>query len=340
MDDSALVREILTQGLSLDPEIEVIGAAADPYSARDKIIKLRPDVLTLDVEMPRMNGVEFLRRLMPQYPLPVLMVSALTLRGQTKTLECLEAGAIDFVTKPSMNIAQGLGEMLNELRQKVKTAASVDVSGWKKVRVYNRQISSDKRTGEVSNRVIGIGASTGGTEAIRAILTNLPSDLPGIVIVQHMPAGFTEMFANRLNSQCELCVREAKNGEKILRGQVLVAPGDYHLEILSSGGVFRVKLKTSEKINGHRPSVSVLFSSLAKFAGDKAMGILLTGMGSDGADGLLNMKKAGAKTLAQDEESSVVFGMPRVAFKLGSVEKLTPLDEVSAEIINYARELN
>lgn len=336
VDDSALVREILTQGLSKDPEIEVVGSAADPYIARDMILKCRPDVVTLDVEMPRMDGVEFLRRLMPQYPLPVLMVSSLTHRGKQITVEALEAGAVDFVTKPSSNIAHGLNDMLSELRHKVKIVSNANVSSWRDENYRSRKVQkvTTRALAESTDKVIAIGASTGGTEAIRHILRELPGDAPGIVIVQHMPPGFTKMFAERLNTQCDLLVKEAESGDRILQGRALIAPGNFHMSIIRSGGTYRVNCKEGEKVCGHRPSVEVLFQSVAKYAGRNAIGVMLTGMGRDGADGMVAMKTAGAPTLAQDKKTSVVFGMPKVAYERGGTDKLVPLYSIANEVIN------
>lgn len=336
VDDSALVREILSRGLAMDSRIEVVGTASDPYVARDKIVQLKPDVLTLDVEMPRMDGVDFLRRLMPQYPLPVLMVSALTQRGKQITLEALEAGAVDFVTKPSTDVARGLSTMIKELREKVKAIASVDVSHWKRDRskIKSRpKIASSRALAESTDKVIAIGASTGGTEALRRVLTELPGNTPGIVVVQHMPAGFTQMFADRLNDQCAMEVREAKTGDRVLAGRVLIAPGDYQLEVKRSGGIYQVNCRPGEKVCGHRPSVDVMFRSVAQFVGTNAVGVMLTGMGADGADAMVEMRKLGARTMAQDEASSVVFGMPKEAYVRGGAEKLVPLDNISDEIL-------
>lgn len=341
VDDSAMVRQILTQGLSLDPEIKVVGSASNPYIARDKIIELKPDVLTLDVEMPRMDGVEFLRKLMPQHPMPVLMVSALTQRGKQITLEALEAGAVDFVTKPSVDVARGLNEMLGDLRTKVKIAASARVTASRKVETPRATISAavSRSLAESTDKVIAIGASTGGTEAIRQVITKFPADMPGVVIVQHMPAGFTKMFAERLNEQCAMTVKEAESGDRIINGRVLIAPGDYHMTVHRSGGTYIVTCSNSrDKVCGHRPSVEVLFQSVAQYVGRNAIGIMLTGMGHDGADAMLAMREAGACTLAQDEATSVVFGMPREAYERGGAEKLVPLHLIASDVINLFME--
>jgi two-component system chemotaxis response regulator CheB len=342
VDDSALVRQILSDGLSRDPVIEVVGTAADPYAARDKIVELRPDVLTLDVEMPKMDGVEFLRRLMPQYPLPVVVVSALTKKGAAVTLDALEAGAVEVVAKPSVNVARGLTEMLAELRSKVRIAAATNVSAWRTLKRTSPQPPkvSSRALHESTDKVIAIGASTGGTEAIRRILPTLPADTPGIVVVQHMPAGFTKHFADSLNDSCAMEVLEAKTGDRVLPGRVLIAPGGLQMTVYRSGGLYLARCEPGENVNGHCPSVGVLFESVAKYVGSNAIGIMLTGMGSDGADGMVSMRHAGARTMAQDEATSVVFGMPRVAYERGGAERLLPLDSIPAAMMNLLNKAN
>lgn len=340
VDDSALVRQVLTQGLQMDPAIEVVGTANDPYEARDKIVQLRPDVLTLDVEMPRMNGYDFLRLLMPQYPLPVIMVSSLTQKGKQITIQCLEAGAVDFVSKPTSDMGQGIGAMITELRTKIRIAATIDVSHWKKkARSHPTPVpSSSTVTAGKSDWVIAIGASTGGTEAIKDVLTVLPRNLPGILIVQHMPPGFTGMFANRLNQLCSLEVREAQNGDQVLPGRVLIAPGGLQMRLVKQGRNFLVSCETGEKVSGHCPSVDVMMHSVAAVAGRKAVGVMLTGMGGDGANGMLAMKQAGARNIAQDQETSVVFGMPKVAWDLGAADQLVPLEQIGSKILSMLSE--
>ncbi len=293
VDDSALVREILARGLAMDRDIEVVGVASDPFIARDKIVRLKPDVLTLDVEMPRMDGVEFLRHLMPQYPLPVIVVSALTRKGAAITLAALEAGAVDVVVKPSADIARGLNVMLGELRNKVKIAALANVSAWKGNRESIKTIRSDSRAlAESTDKVIAIGASTGGTEAIRKILQSFTAAIPGVVVVQHMPVGFTKHFADSLNDLCAMEVKEAKTGDRVLPGRVLIAPGDRHMTVRRSGGSYLVDCRSGGKVCGHCPSVEVLFQSVAEFVGANAIGIMLTGMGSDGANGMVAMRRS------------------------------------------------
>jgi two-component system chemotaxis response regulator CheB len=335
VDDSALVRQILTQGLSQDTNLEVVGTAQDPYAARDKIVELQPDVMTLDVEMPRMDGVEFLQRLMPQFPLPVVMVSSLTQKGKQITLNALEAGAVDFVSKPTSNIASGIASMMMELRTKIKIASTANVSHYK-----NGQAANASKTGlvkssslaESTDKILAIGASTGGTEAIKRVICRFPVTMPGVVIVQHMPAGFTRMFADRLNQLCAMQVKEAESGDRVMPGRILVAPGQKQLRVIRSGGRYQVVCEPGEKVSGHCPSVDVMMHSVAKNVGPNAVGVMLTGMGSDGADGMLAMRKAGARNLAQDQASSVVFGMPKVAYEKGGAERLVPLDEIADNV--------
>lgn len=341
VDDSALVRNILSQGLSIDPGIEVVGTAADPYIARDKIVQLQPDVLTLDVEMPRMDGVAFLRKLMPQYPIPIVMVSSLTQRGKQITMEALEAGAVDFVAKPTTNVTAGLNAMLMELRSKVKIASTANVSHWKGKRLVTPPTSTMRASSalaESTDKVIAIGASTGGTEAIRRVIENFPATTSGTVIVQHMPSGFTKMFSERLNQLCQMQVKEAEHGDRVRTGLILVAPGGKQLEVVRTGGFYEVRIGGEEKVSGHCPSVDVMMNSVAKHVGANAVGAMLTGMGQDGAEGMLAMKQAGARCIAQDEASSVVFGMPKVAFEKGGAERLVPLDKISASLLGLLTE--
>lgn len=336
IDDSSLVRDILTKGLSADPGLEVMGAAPDVFAGRDMIVKFKPDVLTLDIEMPRMDGIEFLRKLMPQFPLPVVVVSSLTQKGKTITLQALEAGAVDYVPKPATDIARGLNDMMLELRTKIKIASTANVSAWKNKRFEQSSrpsvAKSTKALSESTDKVIAIGASTGGTEAIRKVIENLTPTMPGIVVVQHMPAGFTKTFSDRLNELSMMNVKEAEDGDRILSGRVLVAPGDFHMKVKRSGGQYIVQLINTEKVNGHRPSVDVMMFSVAEHVGANAYGIILTGMGNDGAQGLKAMKDAGAKTLGQNKESCVVYGMPKVAYEIGAVDTQLPLDDIASSI--------
>lgn len=336
VDDSALVRNILQKGLSSDPSIEVVGTAPDVFVARDKIVELSPDVMTLDIEMPRMDGVEFLRRLMPQYPIPTVIVSSLSQRGKQITLDALDAGAVDFVAKPTSDVARALPAMLMELLTKIKIASTANVSHWKHKKTrLSEEVKPAGALSESTDKVIAIGASTGGTEAIRRVIENFPANMPGTVIVQHMPPGFTKMFADRLNQICKMEVKEAEHGERILMGKILIAPGgDRHLRVVRSGGIYTVSCEPGEKVNGHCPSVDVMMHSVAKHVGANAVGVMLTGMGKDGAEGMLEMRKAGAFNIAQDEKTSVVYGMPCVANSLGGVNLVLPLDEIAKNVIN------
>lgn len=338
VDDQASVRKIIRNGLQADPQIEVIAEAADPYEARDKILVYSPDVMTLDIEMPRMNGLEFLRKLIPQYPIPVIMVSSLTLESASVTFDALEAGAFDYVTKPLGN-PEALQNMLADLKEKIKEASGIDIHQFlrnrpvfKKTQKLEKGIKGPEHIS--STKLVAIGASTGGTIAIKEILTGLPRNMPGLVLVLHMPPGFTKTFADRLNEICQLDVAEAKDGDEITSGKALLAPGDYHMNVIQNHlGKLCIKLSQEEKKNGHRPSVDVLFDSIAKTAiANKSIGVILTGMGSDGARGLLNLKSSGAKTIGQDEESSIVYGMPKVAMDIGGVQLQMPLTKIADRI--------
>ncbi len=340
VDDSALVRKILTEGLARDPEIEVVGAAQDVYVARDKIVYNKPDVITLDVEMPRMDGVEFLRRLMPQYPLPVVMVSALTGPGASTTLQALEYGAVDFVLKPSSSFGNKLEDMMETLIEKIKAASTVNVAKWKNQR---KQMEIKRPESAVlagsTNKIIAIGASTGGTVALRQMIEVFPADMPGTVVVQHMPIKFTKMFADKLNDIAKVEVKEAADGDRIITGRVLIAPGGKHMEVVRSGGRYLVRCREGEKVNGHVPSVEVLFDSVAKYVGGNAVGVLLTGMGRDGADAMVRMRQAGARTLAQDQRTSVVWGMPKEAYEAGGAERLVGIGEMSQTVVQLLKEM-
>lgn len=335
IDDSALVRDILSSSLSSDPGIEVVGTAGNPLIARDKILELHPDVLTLDVEMPKMDGIEFLRRLMPQHPLPVIMVSALTERGKRITLDALEAGAIDFVTKPRSDIARGLQSLQNELRAKIKTASLANVARWKSKSGSNpiRQPLQYRALDETTEKVIVIGASAGGTEALCDVLPRLPANAPGTIVVQHMPPGFTRLFAERLDSISAVRVKEAENGDQLQPGWAFIAPGGLQTRIVRSGGFYHLQCCQGTPVCGHCPSVEVVMESAARWVGPNAVGVMLTGMGHDGSGGLLSMRKAGARTLAQDEATSTVFGMPKAAWESGGAERLVPLGEITASIL-------
>jgi two-component system chemotaxis response regulator CheB len=329
VDDSLVFRESLSREISKDPDIEVVGTATDPYMARDLIIKLKPDVLTLDVEMPKMNGIEFLKKLMPQYPLPVIVVSSVS----QNVLDALDAGAVEFVTKPNVTRPGGMASFVNELIIKIKIASTAKVGNLKRDYTPARPIVSQGI--DTMNTVIAIGASTGGTDAIHTVVSGLPRDMPPIVIVQHMPPVITKLYAERLNNTCELEVKEAEDGDALKPGRVLIAPGNYQMRLAKRGSTYIVRCTQEEKVSGHCPSVDVLFDSVADQAGKQSLGVILTGMGRDGANGLLKMKKKGAYTIGQDEKSSIVYGMPMVAYNIGAVEKQLPLDRISNEIIRY-----
>ncbi|MBD3169767.1 MAG: chemotaxis-specific protein-glutamate methyltransferase CheB [candidate division Zixibacteria bacterium] len=334
VDDSAIVRKIFSSELSRDPEIEVIGTAPDPYIARDKIVKLKPDVVTLDVEMPRMDGITFLRRLMKHYPMPAVVVSSLTTKGGELAMEALDAGAVDVMCKPGA--AYTVGDMSVELIEKIKAASRVDVSRHKP-EVKAKAVKPSKRLSltKTTNKVIAIGASTGGTQALQKLLQVLPGNTPGIAVVQHMPENFTKSFANRLNDLCEMEVFEARDGDTLIPGRVLIAPGNYHMVLNRSGANYYVSVRRGPLVNRHRPSVEVLFKSVAEYAGSNAIGIILTGMGADGADGMKQMKDSGAFNIAQDEASSVVFGMPREAINRGGVDVVKPIDKIASELLSH-----
>ncbi|MDD5475792.1 MAG: chemotaxis response regulator protein-glutamate methylesterase [Syntrophales bacterium] len=332
IDDSAIVRKVLSQELSKYPDIEVVGTAPNPYVGRDKIIALEPDVITLDIEMPRMDGITFLRKLMKYYPLPVIVVSALTPRGSGMSLEALEIGAVDVVAKPGGSYT--VGDISQDLAQKIRIAARANVR--------NRRGETEKEgalpevataLSKTSNKVIAIGASTGGTEALKKVLTRMPANAPGIVVVQHMPANFTTAFAKRLNEICAMSVKEAEDNDAVTPGKVLVAPGNYHMIFRRSGARYYVEIKDGPMVHHQRPAVDILFKSTARYAGSNAVGVILTGMGADGAQELLEMRQAGAYTLAQGEHSCVVYGMPKEAVKIGAAEKELPLGSIADEIL-------
>jgi two-component system, chemotaxis family, protein-glutamate methylesterase/glutaminase len=338
VDDSAVVRQVLQRELARDPEIEIVGVAPDPYVARDKVVALKPDVLTLDVEMPRMDGITFLRKLMHYNPLPVVLFSSLTPKGGELAMEALDAGAVEVMCKPSGSYT--VGDMAVELIDKIKAAARVKIrpvaapaSGTPVARPRVRTALT-----QTTNKVLAIGASTGGTQAIQEVLTALPRNTPGTVIVQHMPEHFTKSFSDRLNDLCEMEAKEAEDGDAVIPGRVLIAPGNYHMILQRSGARYYVEVRTGPLMNRHRPSVDMLFKSVARYAGRNAVGVLLTGMGKDGAVGLLEMRQAGAKTVAQDEASSVVFGMPREAIELGAADHVSSLGTIPDMILRLAQE--
>jgi two-component system chemotaxis response regulator CheB len=332
VDDSAVVRKIFTAELERDPGIKVVGAAPNPYVARDMIVALKPDVITLDVEMPRMDGITFLRRLMKYYPLPIIVVSSLTPQGGHVAMEALDAGAVDVMCKPGASYT--VGDMAVDLIEKIKAAALVRVSAI----TEKAQVAAPKARMSLTrttDKVVAIGASTGGTQALQRVLQEMPHNAPPIVIVQHMPENFTKAFADRLNDVCDIEVREAVDGDSVIPGLALIAPGNHHMLLTRSGARYHVQIKQGPQVNRHRPSVDVLFRSVARYAGANSLGVILTGMGGDGAAGMLEMKQNGAYTIAQDEASCVVFGMPKEAIKLGGVDLVLGLDKVCGGILAH-----
>lgn len=330
VDDSALMRQLMTEIINSHPDMEMVASAPDPLVARDLIKQFNPQVLTLDVEMPRMDGLDFLDKLMRLRPMPVVMVSSLTGKGSEVTLRALELGAVDFVTKPQLGIREGMMAYSEMIADKVRAAARARIAPHRAsvqpVRLKAGPLLS-------SEKLIAIGASTGGTEAIRHVLEPLPVTSPALLITQHMPPGFTRSFAERLNKLCQITVKEAEDGERILPGHAYIAPGAMHLELARSGANYQVRLHDGPPVNRHKPSVDVLFSSVAKYAGRNAVGVILTGMGNDGAAGLLEMKTAGAWTIAQDEASCVVFGMPREAIACGGASEVVDLYQISQHML-------
>jgi two-component system chemotaxis response regulator CheB len=355
IDDSALVRRILSELLSADREIEVVGTASDAYMARDKIKQFEPDVLTLDVEMPKMDGVTFLRNLMRLRPMPVVMVSSLTEHGAEITLDALAVGAVDYLPKPKIDVAATLGDYADELRAKIKAAAKARVRPYTGpapsspgMPVVAPRYSADAvlaktaapRQFRTTDRIIAIGASTGGTEAIKDVLVQLPADTPGIVIAQHIPKAFSTPFARRMDACCQMTVYEAEDGQQILPGHVYIAPGDRHLLVVRDGARYVCKLDNGQAVNRHKPSVDVLFRSVAQQAGRNAIGVILTGMGKDGAMGLKEMRDAGCPTIAQDEATSVVWGMPREAVALGAAAHILALQDIPAKVRALAESMD
>ena len=338
VDDSAIVRQVLSRELSRAEDIDVVATAPDPYVARDKIVELRPDVVLLDMEMPRMDGLSFLKKLMKHLPIPVIIVSSLTPQGGELAVEAMNAGAVDVMCKPGS--ALSVNNMSEALIEKIRAAARAEV---KNTGVRHAAAGAGRpqiriTQAKMTDTVIAIGASTGGTQAIQEVLTRMPGNAPGIVIVQHMPEQFTASLAQRLNQLCAVEVREAKNNDSVLPGTALIAPGNYHLLLQRSGARFYVQTRSGPLVCGHRPSVEVLFKSVARAAGRNAVGVILTGMGKDGASGLLEMRNNHARTIAQDEQSCVVFGMPKEAIRLGAAEPVLPLSRIPEKIIQSINE--
>lgn len=345
IDDSALVRQTLTEIINSDEQLNVIGTAGDPYLAANKIRQEIPDVITLDVEMPRMDGLTFLKQLMSQFPIPVVVISSLTQNGGHLALRALQLGAIEIVAKSEIkNTKEHLEESRIRITDAIKAAYMAPVKRSSSAKAYTEDkpaIKPDPANPnspiyKTTDKVIAIGASTGGTEALRFLLKSIPANCPGILITQHMPPGFTKSFADQLNTICEVTVKEASDGERVMRGHAYIAPGGRHMELYRSGAQYFIKVRDGELVNRHKPSVEVLFNAVAKQAGQNALGIIMTGMGRDGAEGLLNMKKAGARTVAQDEASCVVFGMPKEAINLGAADQVLSLQDILQRIRVYA----
>jgi two-component system chemotaxis response regulator CheB len=330
IDDSPTARFLIKETLESDPSIQVIAMAEDPYEARDIVVRDNPDVICLDVEMPKMDGITFLRKLMKHFPRPVVMVSSLTHKGTATTIEALELGAVDFVGKPDANLDAGIEGIESELVSKVKLAARSNI----KYKMPTISPLSSTPKSNFANKLVAIGASTGGTNAIKEVLQALPKDFPPVVIVQHMPPNYTKAFANRLNECCKVDVKEAQDGDRVCDGQVLIAPGGYHMVLRHDSNGYSVKIGTGEKVSGHRPSVDVLMFSVAKYAKNNAIGVILTGMGADGAKGMKQLVDSGAKTIGQDENSCVVYGMPKVAFESGGVQHVESLDKIPEKLLS------
>jgi two-component system chemotaxis response regulator CheB len=340
VDDSSIVRQVLTRELSRQEGIRVVGAAPDPFVARDMIVALKPDVITLDIEMPRMDGLTFLRKLMKYHPMPVIVVSSLAVKGCEMAIACLEAGAIDAVPKP--NASYSIGNVATQLGDIIRTSKRARISVAKPLPVSQvartaLTIAGSVALAETTHKIVALGASTGGTEALKVVLQALPKQCPGIIMTQHMPEGFTAAFAQRLNGICEIEVKEAADGDWVVPGRALLAPGNFHLKLDRDGARYIVRVVDGPRVSRHKPSVDVLFESVARVAGKNALGAIMTGMGNDGAAGLLSMRKAGAVTLAQDEASCIVFGMPKEAIKAGAAQVTTPLVEIPYHIMSYAQ---
>ncbi|AQS07693.1 protein-glutamate methylesterase/protein-glutamine glutaminase [Clostridium beijerinckii] len=333
VDDSIVFREAISRGISMAPNIEVVGKAVDPYDARDKLLELNPDVMICDVQMPKLNGVEFIKRLLPQYKIPIIVVSSIS----DVVFDAMDAGAVDFLSKPDARTPNGFEIFINELIIKIRGAVNVNLSANLGQIPKSGSNRGMEKSVNVRNKVIAIGASTGGTEAIYNLLKNLPKDIPGIIIVQHIPPVFSKMFADRLNLQTHFTVKEAQTGDTIEPGKVLIAPGDKHMKLKKAADKYIVETIQGNKVNGHCPSVDVLFESVAKVASKNAIGVILTGMGHDGAVGLMSMRRAGARTIGQNQKSSVVYGMPKVAFEIGAVEKQVAISNIPSVICDMLK---
>jgi len=335
VDDSAVIRKLLEKIFSATPDIEVVGTASDPYIARDKLVQLKPDVMTLDVEMPRMDGISFLEKVMQHFPTRTIIFSSLAKTGSETYLRALEAGAIEIMEKPSIDVSQTLEVLGKEIVEKVKAVAKARIVQAAKVSVPGVPVQKVKSTSlaRTTHQLIAVASSTGGTEALKVFLSGMPADIPGTLVVQHMPPGFTKSFAENLNKMFPFEVKEAQEGDQVVPGRVLIAPGNYHMEITRSGAFYYVKLHQGPALHSVRPAADYLMKSVAKFVGKNALGVVLTGMGKDGAEGLLEMKNAGAYTVAQNEETCVVYGMPAAAVALGATDKVLALDKISGDLL-------
>ncbi len=336
IDDSALIRGVMKEIINGQPDMEVVGQAPDPITARDLIKQINPDVLTLDVEMPRMNGLEFLEKLMRLRPMPVVMVSSLAERGNDVTLKALELGAVDFVTKPRLGVTEGLNDLADEIGDKIRAASRARV---RRHGLNESAPSAPKPLAgqfiHTTEKLICVGSSTGGTEALKEFLTRMPASSPGVMVTQHMPESFTNSFAARLNSLSAMTVKEAEHNERVLPGHAYIAPGHSHLLVKKSGAYYYTELSKADPVNRHRPSVDVLFNSASQVLGPNAVGVIMTGMGKDGAQGLLAMRKAGAHTIAQNEATCVVYGMPKAAVELGAAMEVVPLQDIAARVLDH-----
>jgi len=335
VDDSAVIRRLLEKFLTSSPDIEVVGSAADPYIARDKLVQLKPDVMTLDVEMPRMDGISFLEKVMQHMPTRTIIFSSLAKTGSETYFRALEAGAIEIMEKPSIDVSQSMENLAAEIVEKVKAVARARISPIKKVATPGIAVPKTSTSlARTTHQLIAVASSTGGTEALKVFLSGMPANIPGTLVVQHMPPGFTKSFADNLNKMFPFEVKEAQEGDQVVPGRVLIAPGNFHMELYRSGAYYHVKLHQEAPLHSVRPAADYMMKSVAKYVGKNACGVVLTGMGKDGADGLLEMKKAGAYCVAQNEETCVVYGMPQAAFNLGATDKMLPLDKIAGDLIS------
>ena len=341
VDDSAVIRNMLSFLLASDPEIEVIGVAIDPFQAREKIVELNPDVITLDIEMPRMDGITFLEKLMKHRPLPTIIISSLSQAGSEMALQALQAGAVEVLAKPTVNVKEGLEQIKVPIVNAVKAAAVARLRTPSELAAQSFPVREKKTSiSQTTHQILAMGSSTGGTEALKVVLSKMPADIPGTLIVQHIPPIFSKAFAEALNKICPFEVKEAEDGDRVIPGRVLVAPGNFHMELTRSGAYYYAHLHQQSPIHGVRPAVDFLFNSVASVAGRNALGVILTGMGKDGAKGMLAMKQAGAFTVAQDEKTCVVYGMPREAVDLGAVDKICPLDDIAQTIVEKLKKVS